>query len=83
MFKRTKEMQSLINSSRKSLANAEIQIAERNKLIEITVEENREIKELVKEIKKLTTSNRYGRPDVILNKIKELIRDYQSETSSK
>lgn len=78
MFRRRKEMQSLINSSRKSLANAEIQISERNKLIEITVEENRELKELVKEIKRLTTSNRYGRPDVILNKVKELVHDYQS-----
>ena len=78
MLKRRKEMQSLINSSRKSLANAEIQIAERNKLIEITVEENRELKELVKEIKRLATSNRYGRPDVILNKVKELVHDYQS-----
>ena len=74
MFKRRKEMQSLINSSRKSLANAEIQIAERNKIIEVTVEENRELKELVKEIKRLATSNRYGRPDVILNKVKELVR---------
>lgn len=74
MFKTRKEMQSLINSSRKSLANAEIQISERNKLIEITVEENRELKELVKEIKRLATSNRYGKPDVILDKVKELVR---------
>lgn len=78
MFRTKKEMQSLINSSRKSLADAEIQIAERNKLIEVIVEENRELKELVKEIKRLTTSNRYGRPNVILNKVKELVHDYQS-----
>ena len=78
MFKRRKEMQSLIDTSRKSLAEAEVKIAERNKLIKETIEENRELKELVKEIKRLTTSNRYGRPDVILNKVKELVHDYQS-----
>ena len=71
MFKTKKEMQSLINSSRKSLADAEVKIAERNKLIQVTVEENRELKELVKEIKRLSESNRYGRPDIILNKVKE------------
>lgn len=78
MFKRRKEMQSLINLSRKSLADAEAKIEERNKLIKTTREENRELKELVKEIKRLATSNRYGRPDVILNKVKELVHDYQS-----
>ena len=74
MFRRLKEMQSLINSSRKSLADAEVKICERNKLIAITVEENRELKELVKEIKRLAESNRYNKPDIILNKIKELVR---------
>lgn len=78
MFKTKREMQSLIDTSRKSLADAEVKIEERNKLIKTTREENRELKELVKEIKRLTTSNRYGRPDVILNKVKELVHDYQS-----
>lgn len=78
MFRTKKEMQSLIDTSRKSLADAEVKIEERNKLIKTTREENRELKELVKEIKRLTTSNRYGRPDVILNKVKELVHDYQS-----
>ena len=78
MFRTKKEMQSLIDASRKSLADAEVKIEERNKLIKTTREENRELKELVKEIKRLTTSNRYGRPDVILNKVKELVHDYQS-----
>ena len=77
-FRKIKEMQSLIDTSRKSLADAEVKIEERNKLIKTTREENRELKELVKEIKRLTTSNRYGRPDVILNKVKELVHDYQS-----
>lgn len=78
MFRTKKEMQSLIDTSRKSLADAEVKIEERNKLIKTTREENRELKELVKEIKRLATSNRYGRPDVILNKVKELVHDYQS-----
>jgi hypothetical protein len=79
MFRTKKEMQGLINSSRKSLANAEMMIAERNKFLKEIVVKDRKGKELIRKIKYLTECNNYSRPDIILNKIKELIRDYQSE----
>lgn len=79
MFKTKREMQSLIDSSRKSLANAEMMIAERNKLLKKTVTENRKGKDLISKIKYLTECNNYNRPDVVLNKIKELVQDYQSQ----
>lgn len=44
MFKRRKEMQSLINSSRKSLAEAENKITERNKLMKYQYETNKKLK---------------------------------------
>jgi len=45
MFKKRKELQSLVDTTRKSLANAEMQIAERNKMIRDLIEENRILKE--------------------------------------
>ena len=54
MFRTKKEMQGLINSSRKSLANAEMMIAERNKFLKEIVVKNRNGKELIRKIKYLT-----------------------------
>ena len=79
MFKRRKEMQSLINSSRKALADAEMKIEERNKFLKEIIVENRDRKELIRKIKFLVESNNYNRPDIILDKIKELVHDYQSQ----
>ena len=42
-YKSRKEMQSLIDSSRKSLAEAELQIAERNKLIKNEIAEKEQV----------------------------------------
>ncbi len=44
MFRRKKEMQTLINASRKALAEAEEKVTERNKLLEVYVERNAEQK---------------------------------------
>lgn len=74
MFRRKKEMQSLINSSRKSLAEAETLIEQRDKFLKETMIENKERKELISKIKHLVESNNYNRPDIILNKVKELVR---------
>lgn len=41
--------------------------------------ENEEQEDILKEIKSLTTSNTYNNEKIILAKIKELVRDYQSE----
>lgn len=50
MFRSRKEMQSLINASRKSLANAEEQIQERNEIIRNEIEENARLREKVKDL---------------------------------
>ena len=78
-FRKRREMQSLINSSRKSLADAEFKIQERNKFLKGIIIENRGSKELISKIKYLVESNNFNRPDIILNKIKELVHDYQSQ----
>lgn len=100
MFNRkTKELQSLVDSSRRSLKGAESRIKNRNMLIadlqnknnELTKEniavheenkelrfENEEQADLIKRISNLVSLNKYNNEKVFLNKIKELVHDYQS-----
>ena len=98
-YKRIKELQSLVDESRKSLKNAEDKIENRSVLIadlqnkneELTKEnlavheenkelrfENEEQRELIDRTRRMATSNTYNNEKAILNKIKELISDYQS-----
>lgn len=93
MFRKTKELQSLVNASRKALKDAESKIENRNILIaDITKEnlaiheenkdlrfENEEQKELIDRIAKVATANAYNNEKVILGKIKELILDGKSQ----
>lgn len=99
MFRKTKELQSLVNASRKNLKEAESKIKNRNMLIadlqnknnelkkeNIAVhEENKELRfeneeqaDLIKRISNLVSLNKYNNEKVFLNKIKELVSDYQS-----
>lgn len=99
MFKKVKELQSLVNASRKNLKDAESRIKNRNMLIadlqnknnELTKEniavheENKELRfeneeqvDLIKRISNLVSLNKYNNEKVFLNKIKELVSDYQS-----
>ena len=93
IFKKIKEMQSLINSRTRALKLAEIKIKNRNILIgdmekqaEALYEENKEIrfeleesKQLIKRIERLISSNKYNNEKAVLDKIKELVNDYQSQ----
>ena len=45
--------------------------------------ENEEQKELIDRISKIATANSYNNEKAILDKIKELVNDYQSNTNSK
>lgn len=56
--------------------NENIAVHEENKELRF---ENEEQRDLIDRIKKLATSNTYNNEKVILNKIKELISDYQSQ----
>ena len=99
MFKKVKELQSLVNASRKNLKEAESRIKNRNIVIadlqskneELTKEnlavheenkelrfENEEQADLIKRISNLVGLNKYNNEKVFLNKIKELVSDYQS-----
>lgn len=83
MFKTRKEMQTLIDASRKSLANAEDEITRREKLIEM---QRNEIHEYQKENEVLHQENKELRFDneelrELFNKIKNLveINNYNNE----
>ena len=45
----------------------------------VLLEKNRELTKLVSAVIELATSNDYGRPDIYLSKLKELVHDYQSK----
>ena len=99
MFKKVKELQSLVNASRKNLKDAESRIKNKSMIIadlqnknnELTKEniavheenkelrfENEEQADLIKRISNLVSLNKYNNEKVFLNKIKELVSDYQS-----
>lgn len=99
MFRKTKELQSLANASRKNPKDAERKVENRNILIvdlqkkneELSNEniavyeenkdlrfENEEQKEFINRISKIATANSYNNEKAILDKIKELVNDYQS-----
>lgn len=78
-FRKRKEMQSLIDSSRKSLRKAqdtaehlkyERDIANNNATL--ILKQNRILRNVLKEIKLVAESNVYGNKEVALRKIKEL-----------
>lgn len=90
MFKKLKEKQSLIDESRKALAKAEEKIQDLSEQLRIakhneTVLLNRshKLSNLINTIISIVTSNKYNNEKIILNKIKELVHDYQSKTNSK
>ena len=84
MFKR-KETQSLLETRTKNLKKAEkiikdlrdenIALYEENKDLRFELEESNE---LIKRIERFVSSNKYNNEKSALNKIKELVSDYQS-----
>ena len=92
MLRKTKELQSLVNASRKSLDKAERKIEDYNILL-ATMEEQakaqyeekkqleKEIRnkdDLIRKVKWLLRINKYNNEKAVLGKIKELVTDYQS-----
>ncbi len=85
MFRKRKELQRLIDTSRKSLAEAEERVCKISEELKIArhnnvnlISKNRKQNKLIEEIIKLATSNTYDNEKVILDKIRDLVRDYQS-----
>ena len=92
MFKKTKELQSLVNASRKSLDNAERKIEDYNILLKnmneqakVQYEEKKQLEkeianqqDLIRRIKWLIKANKYNNEKAVLGKIKELVTDWKS-----
>ena len=92
LFRKMKEMQSLIESRTIALKKAESQIDNRNRFIykqqeemDKLKQENKELrfeleenKAFINRLEKLVSSNKYNNEKSTLNKIKELVNDYQS-----
>lgn len=79
-----KENNALVRASRQALKNAEDKAEKLKKEKDITdhnnlilLQENKKLARLLINIEDLATGNDYDRPDVILAKIKDLVRDYQ------
>lgn len=71
--------QRLIRASRRSLALAEDQIAQRNDLLKYQEDIIKNLQNKITVYETYMTSNSYGNAEIRLNKLKELVRDYQSQ----
>lgn len=81
-FRKTKELQSLVDESRYNISILEEKIEEltkQNKLLEhnnmILIERNNELTERIHQIDTLAHCNKYDNINTIFNKIKELTTD--------
>lgn len=94
MFNRKKkELQALVNSSRRNLKKAEREIEDLKlenrelkqiRLLEVRnntkiLEQNNIKTKLINEIEELLEINKYDHEKAVLSKIKELVHDYQSK----
>lgn len=72
-----------LNARIVTLARAANKLKEKNEITEhnntVLLEKNRQLEDTVKTIVKLVTKNDCNRPDLILAKIRDLVRDYQSK----
>lgn len=74
-----------IKNQEAMIHNRDILIGDMEKQAKALYEENKELRfefeennELIKRIEKLVSSNKYNNEKAVLNKIKELVSDYQS-----
>ena len=92
MFERKKHLKEVIETKSKQIANRDkfieqqrAEIREWQKENKALYEENKdlrfdneELSELVKRMKNLAESNSYNNEKIILNKIKELVKDFEA-----
>lgn len=72
------EKQSLINASRRNLADAENRISQRNDLLEYQQNKIKKLKDKLTVLEAYITSNNYGNAEIRLQKLKELVSDCES-----
>lgn len=74
-FRKKKELESTLKVRTKALKEAENRVAEYKNLFKKANEENKILRNFYEEVSYLITSNSYRADSIILNKIKELVKE--------
>lgn len=74
-FRKKKELESTLKVRTKALREAENRVVEYKNLSRKVSEENKTLRNFYDEVSYLVTSNNYRADNIILNKIKELVRE--------
>ncbi len=74
-FRKKKELESTIKARTKALKEAENRVVEYRNLFKKVSEENKILRNFYEEVSYLVTSNTYRADSIILNKIKELVKE--------
>lgn len=74
-FRKKKELESTIKARTKALKEAENRVVEYRSLFKKVSEENKILRNFYEEVSYLVTSNTYRADSIILNKIKELVKE--------
>ena len=74
-FRKKKELESTIKARTKALKEAENRVVEYRSLFNKVSEENKMLRNFYEEVSYLVTSNTYRADSIILNRIKELVKE--------
>lgn len=74
-FRKKKELESTIKARTKALKEAENRVVEYRNLFKKVSEENKILRNFYEEVNYLVTSNTYRADSIILNRIKELVKE--------
>ncbi|MEI3390133.1 MAG: hypothetical protein V8R30_00555 [Clostridia bacterium] len=74
-FRKKKELESTIKARTKALKEAENRVVEYRSLFKKVSEENKILRNFYEEVSYLVTSNTYRADSIILNRIKELVKE--------
>ena len=75
LFRKKKELESTIKARTKALKEAENRVVEYRSLFNKVTEENKILRNFYEEVSYLVTSNTYRADSIILNRIKELVKE--------
>lgn len=75
LFRKKKELESTIKARTKALKDAENRVVEYRSLFNKVSEENKILRNFYEEVSYLVTSNTYRADSIILNRIKELVKE--------
>lgn len=75
LFRKKQELESTIKARTKALKEAENRVVEYRSLFNKVSEENKILRNFYEEVSYLVTSNTYRADSIILNRIKELVKE--------